>query len=89
MEPREEPESLSALISRINGIKFHRAWWGKGYDQREVDDFLDRTVTQLREGKHPNPSTLRNAAFTVTWLSPGYSASEVSDLLDELARYDY
>jgi DivIVA domain-containing protein len=87
MEPSEEPEGLAALISRIPGVKFRRAWWGKGYDEKEVDDFLDRTMAQLREGKHLNPAALRNAAFTVTWLRPGYRASEVDDLLAELARY--
>jgi DivIVA domain-containing protein len=87
MEPSEEPEGLAALISRIAGIKFHRAWWGKGYDEKEVDDFLDRAMAQLREDKRLNPSALRNAAFTVTWLRPGYRTSEVNDLLEELARY--
>ena len=86
-EPGGAAENHQAMIERIQNAAFHTAWWGKGYDEKEVDDFLDGLTKALRQGRRLGPAELRDAGFTVTWLRPGYVMTEVDDLLDDVARY--
>ncbi|MCC8907392.1 DivIVA domain-containing protein [Curtobacterium sp. MCBA15_016] len=37
------------LASDVANAKFAPTKWREGYDQREVDDFLDRVVVALRQ----------------------------------------
>src|SRR5271154_1935984 len=76
-----------AMIGRIEHARFGISRLGKGYGQKEVDDFLDGVVATLSGGKVPDPVMLRNTTFTNTWLRPGYRISNVRDLLEEIARY--
>ena len=43
--PVELEEPLPLTAREVDGKRFHDAW--RGYDQREVDDFLDRVVQAL------------------------------------------
>ena len=89
MQPENESSTAkySTIIRRVQNAKFVAAYWGKGYDKEEVDDYLDSIMRSFSEGHRPSPAELRNAAFTVTWLRPGYAVVEVRSLLEEIARY--
>ena len=75
------------MIRQIKAPGFHTAWWGRGYDEREVDDFLDGIAEILRKEGRLDAALLHDAAFTITWLRPGYVITEVDDLLSDLANY--
>jgi DivIVA domain-containing protein len=62
-----------------------------GYDEREVDDMLDRVVAALRyyeQGGRPGPqapaSPARGHRFRSTKLRRGYDEREVDDFLDQV-----
>jgi DivIVA domain-containing protein len=89
---RSRDESVRAdhemIIRRIESAQFSTTGWrGNGYDEGEVDAWLDDLVKSLRAGRLPDPEKLRNTVFTVTRLRPGYVMAEVDTLLDELEMY--
>ena len=62
-----------------------------GYDEREVDDMLDKVVAALRyyeQGGRPGPqappSPARGHRFRSTKLRRGYDEREVDDFLDQV-----
>ena len=69
-----------AAIARIKGAQFGTTRWG-GYDEREVDDFLDEMVARLSRGE---PVESGSAAFSRARLRPGYRCADVDALLGEL-----
>ena len=38
------PTERFALIARIKNVQFRPTWFDRGYDEREVDDFLDAVI---------------------------------------------
>jgi DivIVA domain-containing protein len=80
---------LSAV--EVLNQKFAATKFREGYDQDEVDDFLDRVVETLKElegGPHASrPVTTREIGgvrFAVTKWREGYDQREVDDLLDRV-----
>lgn len=58
-----------------------------GYNEDEVDAFLDRIVATLR-GTTDTPLTpgdVREARFSTVMLRPGYAIGEVDEFLAEMA----
>ena len=75
------------LNTRFRAVKLEH-----GYDQDEVDDFLDRVMHTLRAretGTTPSsPVTAQDVAdvrFQATRFREGYAMTEVDDLLDRVA----
>ena len=75
----------------VLNVKFQSTKFTEGYDQDEVDDFLDRVVATLRarEGGAPaeRPVTaadLDERSFTTTKFREGYAQGDVDGLLDRL-----
>jgi DivIVA domain-containing protein len=75
----------------VLNVKFQSTKFTEGYDQDEVDDFLDRVVATLRarEGGSPadRPVTvadLDERSFTTTKFREGYAQGDVDDFLDGL-----
>ena len=61
-----------------------------GYDQDQVDDFLDRvaeSLTAVRAGTTPamTITAVFDARFAVTRFQPGYDQDDVDDFLDRVA----
>lgn len=55
-----------------------------GYDENDVDDYLDEVVVAMRRGTAlPDPAYAR---FGSSGLRRGYDPKEVDDFLDEIAR---
>jgi DivIVA domain-containing protein len=72
------------MIDRITNAKFNTTRLQPGYDEKEVDNFLDQVVAQLRSGGLPE---VRGARFSSTRMRPGYAQQDVDDLLDEIDLY--
>jgi DivIVA domain-containing protein len=78
--------SYADLIERIKNAQFRTTRWSPGYDEEEVDTFLDRLVTVLRQSERPDPEELRTVQFATTRLRPGYVMEEVDVFLREIAQ---
>jgi DivIVA domain-containing protein len=74
----------AAMIDRITNAKFSTTRLKPGYDEKEVDDFLDQVVAQLRAGALPE---VPGARFSPTRMRPGYAQQAVDDLLREIDLY--
>ena len=77
----DDQSPAQAAIGRIKDAKFRTTRWG-GYDEREVDDFLDELISGLERGESPGRGTA--PAFNGARLRPGYRKADVDALLGEL-----
>jgi DivIVA domain-containing protein len=74
------------MISRIQNARFSTTRLG-GYDERQVDDFLDLLIQILGSRGSLDPMVVRSATFEVARLRPCYVKADVDALLDEVERY--
>jgi DivIVA domain-containing protein len=72
------------LIGLVRNVRFVTTRLTEGYDEREVDAFLDRLIVQLRE-RRARSADIRGARFRTTRVRPGYAQSDVDGFLDHLA----
>jgi DivIVA domain-containing protein len=77
----------SGLIGRIEKVTFSTTRLSTGYDEEEVDVFLDKVIAVLSEGGQPDQAELRGAHFTTTRLRPGYVRQDVDGFLHEISRH--
>jgi DivIVA domain-containing protein len=80
------PDSAE-LIQRIRGARFSTTRLAAGYDERQVDAFLDDLAGTLSVGGQLDATMLRNARFATTRLRPGYAQQDVDTFLREIAGY--
>lgn len=73
--------ATQAAIERIRDAKFRTTRWD-GYDEREVDTFLDEMIARLDRGESAGGGMA--PVFTSTRLRPGYRKADVDALLREL-----
>jgi len=59
------------LIERIRTVKFSTVRLVPGYDEREVDAFLDKLIETLGTGGRLDPAEVRDARFATTRFRPG------------------
>lgn len=84
---REDQGEWEGHAARVERVAFRSGRLGMGYDEDEVDAFLDRAVATLR-GTTDTPLTpegVREARFTTVILRPGYAIGEVDEFLADLA----
>jgi DivIVA domain-containing protein len=89
--PEPEPtvtidDRTADLIERIKNARFGTTRLGQGYDEEEVDVFLDKLVAVLSGGGQLHHSELRAAQFSRTRLRPGYVMADVVAFLDQVAQ---
>jgi DivIVA domain-containing protein len=72
------------LVGLVRNVQFRTTRLTPGYDEQEVDDFLDTTITALREGS-ARASVVKKSVFATTRMRPGYRQAEVDAFLDRLA----
>jgi DivIVA domain-containing protein len=70
-------------LSRIDNLRVPMVKLGRGYDAREVDDFLQRLASELRAGR-PVAKTVEDARFTPTKFRAGYEQAAIDDFLDQV-----
>lgn len=73
------------LIRRIESVVFGTTRFSAGYDEKEVDVFLDKLVADLNEGGQLDREALGRAHFARTWLRSGYLIQDVDNFLQEIA----
>lgn len=72
----------------VRSAAFTTTQFRGGYDEREVDDFLDRVIAALEDHERGAKPTLtsadvRAAIFATTSFRRGYDAADVDRLLQE------
>jgi DivIVA domain-containing protein len=72
------------LIGLVRNVRFVPTRLSEGYDEREVDAFLDRLIVGLR-GRRVRSAEIRAARFGTTRLRPGYRQPDVDGFLEHLA----
>ena len=86
--PGATPDSRAAgLMEQIRSAKFRVTRLGPGYDEEEVDNFLDKVVATLGRGEPLTPAEVRGAQFRTTRPRPGYAQQDVDDLLLQIEQY--
>jgi DivIVA domain-containing protein len=81
------PEWFEAQAVLVERASFHAGRLGLGYDEDEVDAFLERVAATLR-GTAERPLTadeVRRARFSTVMFRPGYLAAEVDEFLVKTA----
>jgi DivIVA domain-containing protein len=69
------------LIERIKTVEFRTVRIRPdGYDEQEVDDFLDAAIATLRRGGRVSPPM----GFTIVRLRPGYRKDDVDAFVNEI-----
>jgi DivIVA domain-containing protein len=74
----------AALIELIRTARFSTTRLRPGYDEQDVDKFLDKLIAGLGEDGRLNATRVRDVKFSTTRLRPGYTEQEVDDFLDEV-----
>lgn len=72
----------AVLIERIKNVTFSTVRLVPGYDEEEVDIFLDKLVAALSEDGQLGRSELRGVTFSTTRLRPGYTMPDVDAFLE-------
>jgi DivIVA domain-containing protein len=81
---RMRPGEVDRLIGLVRNVQFGTTRLNVGYDEREVDHFLDKTIIALQEGR-ARASEVKKAVFASTRARPGYRQPEVDAFLERLA----
>ncbi len=75
------PLAVRQLVDRIGNSRFATTRWG-GYDEEEVDRFLDRVIHSLMLGERGTLEQLAGEArFATSRIRPGYVMTDVDSLL--------
>ncbi|GGK92870.1 DivIVA domain-containing protein [Curtobacterium luteum] len=78
------------LAGDVAAKRFAPTKWREGYDQGQVDDFLDRvraTLAAYERGRPAEPLTAEDVTmsrFRPTRFRDGYDQDEVDDFLDQV-----
>lgn len=88
------PASTDALLTTGDVVyaQFKTVKFTEGYDEDEVDEFLDKVALALEipwdEPQSMLPDDIRNRVFTTTRLREGYDMDEVDSFLDR-AQFEF
>jgi len=90
--PVTDPARLGPLTADdVKRVTFGATKFREGYDQDEVDDFLDRIERYLRQGPNQAPTgrpltgaDVINQRFTATKFREGYNQDDVDDFMDRI-----
>ncbi|MFI6299594.1 DivIVA domain-containing protein [Nonomuraea sp. NPDC050790] len=80
-------EWFETQAARVERVAFRSGRMGTGYNEDEIDAFLDRIVATLR-GTTDNPLTgqdVRDAKFATVLVRPGYLIADVDSFLAGIA----
>jgi DivIVA domain-containing protein len=85
--PAIAPDARTAgLIEQIENVKFSTTRVAPGYDEEEVDAFLDKLVAALSGDGQLDRSELRDVRFSTTRLRPGYAMPDVDTFLGKVTQ---
>jgi DivIVA domain-containing protein len=72
---------IALALSAFSTVKF-----SAGYEEEDVDNFLDKLIAVLGASGELDPGLVRNAQFATTRLRPGYAMQDVDNFLDGVER---
>lgn len=72
------------LIGLVRNVRFGTTRLRTGYDEQEVDAFLNEMITALRRDR-ARASQVKNVVFVTTRMRPGYRQPDVDAFLERLA----
>jgi DivIVA domain-containing protein len=75
------------VIDWIRNATFRTTRLRPGYDEDEVDAFLDYVLEVLSRGQRLHRLQVRCVEFSTTRLRPGYEMEDVDRFLIEVERY--
>jgi len=78
-------DRTTGLIERIKTVTFSTTRLS-GYDEEEVDVFLDKLIAALSRDGQLDRSELRDVRFSRTRMRPGYVLTDVDAFLEEVAQ---
>lgn len=81
---RMRPGEFDQLIGLVRNVQFGTTRVNGGYDEREVDAFLDEMIVALKENR-ARASDVKKAAFSATRMRVGYRQADVDAFLEHLA----
>jgi len=76
------------LADELRRARFRTTQMRSGYDEREVDDFLERVVAQLRSDEPAGAvaASVAGARFTTTSFRRGYDMVDVDDAVQHVVE---
>ncbi len=81
------PATAQDMVEMVRTAMFRTTRLQPGYEEAEVDVFLDEIMATLAVGGRLDPALLRAASFGTTRVRPGYAQQDVDDLLAKVARF--
>lgn len=81
---RMRPSEVDRLIGLVRNVRFATTRLRVGYDEQEVDAFLDKMISALRENR-ARASEVKSVVFTASRMRTGYRQPEVDAFLERLA----
>jgi DivIVA domain-containing protein len=78
-----DDDPAAAMINRIRNARFRTTRIRPGYDDREVDTYLDEAISLLAAGQPPVPP----AGFSANRRKPGYVRDDVDALIAEITAF--
>jgi DivIVA domain-containing protein len=75
---------VDRLVGLVRNVQFGTTRLKTGYNEGEVDTFLDKTITALQQNR-ARASEVKNVVFASTRARPGYRQPEVDAFLARLA----
>jgi DivIVA domain-containing protein len=82
---RLPPAAADRLIGLVHNVRFVNTWRREGYDEADVDAFLDQMIAALGR-RRAWAGDVRAARFATTRFRRGYSQREVDAFLEHLAN---
>jgi DivIVA domain-containing protein len=81
---RMRPGEMDQLVGLVRNVQFGVTRVNVGYDEQEVDAFLDQMIVALRANR-ARASDVKKAVFSNTRMRAGYRQAEVDAFLERLA----
>jgi DivIVA domain-containing protein len=81
---RIRSNEADSLIGLVRNVRFGTTRLRMGYDEQEVDAFLNEMITALRRDR-ARASQVKNVVFVTTRMRPGYRQPDVDAFLERLA----
>lgn len=78
------PKETTRLVTMIENVRFQQTKYSSGYDQDDVDDFLDSLIAAVKRGKRGSDieTFIAGAKFNLAKFREGYDMDEVDEFLD-------
>jgi DivIVA domain-containing protein len=81
---RMRPSEVDRLVGLVRNVRFGTTRLRVGYDEQEVDAFLDKMISALKQNR-ARASEVKSVVFAASRMRTGYRQPEVDAFLERLA----